>query len=210
MDIDQGLRAASEKLRKILDKRKRGKPLTAAEQAFLNPQPSTLNPSRQGPNVEDSLDSAVSALREKFGDGVNRAFLKQLKKKHGTKAGFRGSRVHLDQLIPFLEAEIGSTARAASGGPKDKHSLECEKLLEQIQDLRDARAIRQGKYVERTAVITSNRRLATELKKLLRKLETEMPGAVAGKDIPEARIYGGKLYTESCRIVQSWSEEWPE
>ena len=163
-------------------------------------------------NCEASIEAAVGALRKKFGDGVNKGLLKQIKKAHGSAAGFKGSRVYLDELIPFLQAEIAKTAGAPAGSSPtlDKYTLECQKLVEQITDIKEERDIRQGKFVERSTVVASNRRMAIQLRKLLAKLETEMPGNVAGKDMAEARAYGARLYDETLRVVQSWEDEWAE
>lgn len=210
-DIDQGLRAVSDKTRRILKKRNAGKPLSPDEQNFLAAAQGQSAPDPNA-NVEDTLDAAVGALQKRFGDSVNRRFLQQLKKLHGAKAGFRGSRVYLDQLIPFLQAELAQSAPTSGAAPPrlDKHTLECQKLLEQIEDLREERAIRRGKYVERAEVIGSNRVVAAKLKDSLKKLINDVPAAVAGKTIPEARDYTGKLYDELMITIRDWCGEWPE
>lgn len=215
-EIDQGLRAATDKLKKILAKRKRGTALTEAESNFLQAaqgKPAPVAAPAGASSVEDTLDAAVSTLQAQFGDTVNKRFLQQLKKKHGAKAGFRGSRVYLDQLIPFLQSELKAAPTAVPGenpARLDKHTLECQKLLEQIEDLRELRAQRRGKYVERAAVVSSNRAVGAKIKDGLKKLINEMPAAVAGKTIPEAREYAGKLYDSLMIAIRDWQNEWPE
>ena len=214
-DIDQGLRALTEKARAILKKKNSGKPLSASEQSVLDAAvgrvASNSGSAQAPPRKSSSIAAAVADLKAQ-GIDVTRDFLRELKREGGTSAGFESSnRVNLDLLVPYLRNRIASAA-AAPGAPRslNKTTLECEKLLEQIEDLREARAIRQGKFVERIQVVSSNRVVGAKLKDILKKLINEMPAAVAGKDIPEARLYGGQLYDQAMRTISDWSDDWPE
>lgn len=90
---------------------------------------------------------------------------------------------------PITPAEL--TALKQSGSLRD------EKLIEQIRDLRRINDEADKKLVSAAEVVASwSAQYAFIKKTLIQKLENEYPTAVAGLDVPQARIYGKRLVDE--------------
>lgn len=88
--------------------------------------------------------------------------------------------------------------------------LKDQKLRIEIETRQFNLNVLKKTYIERALVVASNRRVGAALRNILQKLLNEMPGAVAGKDIPQARDYGGRLYDALMLEIASWEKEWPE
>jgi hypothetical protein len=214
---------ASEQKQKILDadlaniirKVKAGKPLSARERELIEakpePQPQSKStspiPTAALPEKAATIARAA-ALLQASGLNVTKDFLRKLKREGVPGFEEKSGRINLTLLAPEVRRRLAEPSAAPM--LEDKSSLENRKLLAQAEKIEFELREMRGQFVERTAVINSNRRLANALRKLLRKLETEMPAAVAGKDLPEARAYGVRLHDQLLGAIQAWSDEWPE
>lgn len=118
---------------------------------------------------------------------------------------FSGSRIHRVTLQRWL-AEHGDEAVAAaeSGG-----GLRSQKLTEEIRRLRIANDAKAGKLVARMDVVaTHDRILARARVDLERVLVHEMPTAVAGADVPTARMLGRRYADMAIAALAACAEEW--
>ena len=92
---------------------------------------------------------------------------------------------------------------------KSGRSLRDEKLMEEIRKLRVANDLTEGKLVKKSQVQESLRRCLTPAVAILeQRLVNEYPTAVAGLDVPQARIYGKRLCDELMDFMQSLETEW--
>jgi hypothetical protein len=212
-DIDRGLRAASEKLKKILAKRNRGEQLNAAEETFLAvAQGKPIAAAGAAlPHKAAGMAHAVALLQSQFPQ-LTKPLLRQLKQQPEFRKAFDGAnRVIVTELVPLLAAHFANPAPATAAPPKvSKLDLECRRIEHQARKVKAEADAIEKLSVERSAVIASNRRVCSELRKLLRKLETEMPGEVTGRDLEHNRKYGAALYDELCEKIGAWESEWPE
>lgn len=87
--------------------------------------------------------------------------------------------------------------------------LKDEKLMEEIRKLRIGNDREEKKSVLRTAVAGAIRRcLGPAAAMLEQRLVNEYPTAVAGLDVPQARIYGKRLCDEVLSALQRLEAEW--
>ena len=92
----------------------------------------------------------------------------------------------------------------SSGG-----SLKDQKLAEEIRKLRIANDAKERKLVSRDTVVQTFAAFSTQARTLLdQKLENEYPAAVAGMDIPQARIFGKRLNDSICAEIRKLVLEW--
>jgi hypothetical protein len=92
---------------------------------------------------------------------------------------------------------------------KKSSKLKDQKLIEEIRKLRIANDKEEGLTVEKGKVNDSVRRCLTPAAVTLeQRLVNEYPTAVAGLDVPQARIYGKRLYDELLGFLQSLEKEW--
>ncbi len=204
--IDQAFTLHAERLKKILRKHKSGKPLSSEELALIGIQPEpAAAPAAQ---KSSSIAAAVVDLRA-HGFDVSKEFLRQLKREGGAAAGFEASnRVNLDRLIPFLRARVAAAPQDAQR--LDKQTLECRRLLALCERLEHGNKIEFEQYAPKAAMADSVRRFGARFIPVFRqKLLNEYPAAVAGKDIPQARDYGGKLFDTFMLALREFESEWP-
>ncbi|HWN09754.1 MAG TPA: hypothetical protein VNO50_10885 [Pyrinomonadaceae bacterium] len=148
----------------------------------------------------DSLKSAAGAL------GLPEETLRSAKGA-GCSAFRAGGRVHLDELSAWLK-EHPQEAAAASGSPDTKRQLELDDLAEDVRRKKMANDQRARLLVQKSLVVGSIDRIGPQIKKLLDRLRVEYPAAVAGMDVPQARLYGGRLADEILAQIQSLETEW--
>lgn len=92
---------------------------------------------------------------------------------------------------------------------KPGQSLREEKLVEEIRKLRIANDREEEKLILTAAVGESVRRcLGPAAATLEQRLVNEYPTAVAGLDVPQARIYGKRLTDELLGFFQALASEW--
>jgi len=94
-------------------------------------------------------------------------------------------------------------------GDKSGDSLKERKTFEEWRKLKLRNDREEAVLIPRVQVAETVRLLAAKFGALLdAKLENEYPAAVAGLDIPGARIYGKKLSDAIRAEVQSWASLW--
>ncbi len=158
----------TQKLKRIVAKRKTGKPLTDSERELIDPKPRL-------PEFFDSMEAASAVL------GIPKPVL-QRAKSLGCPA-FRGSRFYRVELLEWLSA---NPQPRPDSGPRDKRILECEKLEKQIarmtwEDQRD-----RGEWVKKSEVDSWMVTTAERIKSILRtKLRNELPPKLEGLRAPE-------------------------
>lgn len=92
---------------------------------------------------------------------------------------------------------------------KKKSSLRDHKLFQEIRKLRIANDKEERLVVLRSKVADSIRScLSPAVATLEQRLVNEYPTAVAGLDVPQARIYGKRLCDELLGYFQSLDKEW--
>ena len=126
----------------------------------------------------------------------------------------------IDKLVAHIEpAEVRgvtklyrlSDVESALKQNGSSASLRDQKLIEEIRKYRIKNDRDEGKLVPREAVAESIRRcLGPVALKLEQKLVNEYPSAVAGLDVPQARIYGKRIVAEILKHYQELAKEWPE
>lgn len=95
-------------------------------------------------------------------------------------------------------------------GDSDKASIRERKTFEEWRKLKIRNDREEAVLIPRVQVAETVRLLAAKMGALLdAKLENEYPAAVAGLDIPGARIYGKKLNDSIRAEIQSWAHLWP-
>jgi hypothetical protein len=92
---------------------------------------------------------------------------------------------------------------------KPGRKLQDEIDVEQLRKLRLANDKEERLIVKRSAVSESIRRsLSPAAATLEQRLVNEYPTAVAGLDVPQARIYGKRLCDELVAFLKSLEKEW--
>lgn len=92
---------------------------------------------------------------------------------------------------------------------KNNNKLRDTKLLEEIRKLRIANDEAEKVVVPKAKVADSIRRcMAPAAAALEQRLVNEYPTAVAGLDVPQARIYGKRLCDELLGFFQTMEKEW--
>lgn len=82
-------------------------------------------------------------------------------------------------------------------------------LLEELRKLRNANDKTDGVVVAKAKVVDSIRRcMAPAAAALEQRLVNEYPTAVAGLDVPQARIYGKRLCDELIGFFLAMEKEW--
>jgi hypothetical protein len=136
-----------------------------------------------GKRIFDSMAQAATCL------GVAMATL-QRAKKSGCEA-FRNGRIVESELVQWLRdhrQELGATS------PMDMDSAKLAEMLERVRQRRRLNDVADGLLVKKSKVVEEFQKVATPVKAMLRqKLEIEYPPAVAGMDVPQARIFGRRL-----------------
>jgi hypothetical protein len=95
-------------------------------------------------------------------------------------------------------------------GDSDKASIRERKTFEEWRKLKIRNDREEAELIPRVKVAETVRLLAAKMIALHdAKLENEYPAAVAGLDIPGARIYGKKLNDSIRAEIQSWAHLWP-
>jgi hypothetical protein len=88
--------------------------------------------------------------------------------------------------------------------------LKERKTFEEWRKLKIRNDREEAGLISREAVKATVKALVPKFHELLdRKLLNEYPAAVAGLDVPGARIYGKKLNDEIRAEIQSWAHLWP-
>ena len=88
--------------------------------------------------------------------------------------------------------------------------LKERKTFEEWRKLKIRNDREEAELIPRVKVAETVRLLAAKMIALHdAKLENEYPAAVAGLDIPGARIYGKKLNDSIRAEIQSWAHLWP-
>ena len=89
-------------------------------------------------------------------------------------------------------------------------SLRERKTFEEWRKLKIRNDREEAGLIAREVVRATAKKLVRKFRRLLdAKLENEYPAAVAGLDVPGARIYGKKLNDEIRAEIQSWAHLWP-
>lgn len=92
---------------------------------------------------------------------------------------------------------------------KNSSKLKDKKTEEEIRKLRIANDKEDDLLILKTKVADSLRRcLGPATSTLEQRLVNEYPTAVAGLDVPQARIYGKRLYDELLVHLQQLQKEW--
>lgn len=136
---------------------------------------------KKGSRTFDSMTSAAAAL------GVSREVIAAAKNSGECIEAFHGSRVIEQPLLRWISANSDKVASQAV-------TLKDKKVAEEIRKLKLKNDKDEGKLVPRAAVAESIRKVSGPINFLIdQKLENEYPSAVAGLDVPQARIYGKRL-----------------
>lgn len=129
----------------------------------------------------DSQAQAAGAMK------IHPAALKRMKG-IGCPAFLPGGRVDEHALLAWM-SDNPDALKAKEGAP-----LADQKLGEEIRKHRIKNDRDEGKLVPRSYVIESIGKMLAEIDRLLeQKLCNEYPSAVAGLDVPQARIFGKRL-----------------
>ncbi|HEV8542771.1 MAG TPA: hypothetical protein VGR78_10305 [Verrucomicrobiae bacterium] len=92
---------------------------------------------------------------------------------------------------------------------KKSDKLRDQKLLQEIRKLRIANDKDEGLVVAKAKVKDSIQRCFSPMVATIEhRLTNEYPTAVAGCDVPQARIYGKRLADELIAFLQSFKNEW--
>jgi hypothetical protein len=92
---------------------------------------------------------------------------------------------------------------------KKNSKLKDQKLIEEIRKLRIANDKEEGLTVAKGKVNDSMRRcLSPAVATIEQRLVNEYPTAVAGLDVPQARIYGRRLADELIAFLRAFEKEW--
>lgn len=146
----------------------------------------------------DSMGQAAAAL------AVSPELLKRAKRA-GCPHFLPGNRIdaRVVQWIAEHQAEM------SAGGDGD--GLKEQKLKEEVRKLRRLNDIQEGKLVAKSDVAKDIVRVLSRVCPFLEaKLVNEYPSAVAGLDVPQARVYGRRLFDATMVFFQSLAKEFPE
>lgn len=132
------------------------------------------------PKLYSSIASAAAAL------GVSEAILKQ-SKRMGSDAFLASGRVDGTLLLKFISEH---EKELTTGGV----ALRDQKVSEEVRKLRIRNDRDEGKLISVDLVKQCVARVLSRVDQILeQKLANEYPSAVAGLDVPQARIYGKRL-----------------
>jgi hypothetical protein len=189
-------RDSTNEVKSAVEKALKGRPLTKKQKGLIARFANEPAPAEEWVSSYEKLGKIL---------GLHRASFPRIVKQYPEAPRPRANgEHHVPAWQAFLKEHPDIECRS---GPAStlKDALDQEKLraLKRENDAAD------GLLVNKDLVIDSNRRVAAALKNILRKLLNEMPGAVAGKDIPQAREYGGRLYDDLMREIAGWEKEWP-
>jgi len=142
-----------------------------------------------------SIASAASAL------GVSEAILKQAKRM-GCSAFAACGRVDGALLLKFISS---NEKELTTGGI----ALRDQKVTEEVRKLRIRNDRDEGKLIAVELVKACVARVLARVDQILeQKLANEWPSAVAGLDVPQARIYGKRLGDQVRVEFNRLKEEW--
>lgn len=154
----------------------------------------TTTYSKVGNRVFDSMGQAAAMT------GLGLDALRMLKRT-GCPA-FHATRVNEAELLAWISTHPVESIR----GPV---TLRDQKLKEEIRKLRVVNDAKQGALASRAKVAASLRAMAGKVRAILdQKLEQEMPAAMAGLDVPGARVYGKRLNDQICEAFAALAKEW--
>jgi len=103
------------------------------------------------------------------------------------------SRVNIAEFKKWMAA---NESRMPKSSPKD------QKVIEEVRKLRIANDAKEKLLLRADEVVASwSTQYAFIKKTLIQKLENEYPTAVAGLDVPQARIYGKRLVDEILAAI---------
>lgn len=161
----------------------------------MNPT-DTKKTTRLKSNHGESGPFSINALSEMT--GVDRRTLK----KH--LASVTPKKVEgVSKLYELADVEAALPKESQGGSLRD------EKLREEIRKLRIKNDRDQGLVVPRARVAESiSRILPTAMGQLEQKLVNEYPSAVAGLDVPQARVYGKRVFDDLAASLRAFEKEW--
>jgi len=107
--------------------------------------------------------------------------------KHGGCPGFRHGRVHLSEVLPWMD-EHGGELKAATGGDDSLGEAKRRVEWEKYYRARDLNAIARGTLVEVSVVNAALATACSEWNSARVHLEAEGPARMAGKEADECRV----------------------
>jgi predicted transcriptional regulator len=125
-------------------------------------------------------------------------------KRLGCPAFKPGNRIAVEELRKWI---AGNADELKATG--DNVSLKDQKLNEEIRKLRIANDRADKLVVNKQAVKGVINACVERIRHFLeQKLENEYPSAVAGMDVPQARVYGRRVHDQIILEHQKMAEEW--
>lgn len=130
-------------------------------------------------------------------------------KKAGCPAFKAGGRVRESELVEW----IAEHASENNDGMTDEEFFKTKgpKYREEVRKLKIINDERQGKSVLKVEIVAAVQRALSQVSQIAEaKLVNEYPSAVAGLDVPQARVYGRRLYDQLMIEFRKLSKEFPE
>jgi hypothetical protein len=147
----------------------------------------------------DSIRS-IALLARRDWETVRRAIDRHGVAPTGTRSGRK-----LYPVAEVLEALRDAPAR----NPDSRAALKEAKVAEEVRRLRLATGRTESRLIAREAVASEFARLFGPLVPQLEQLLlNQYPAAVAGLDVPQARIYGKRVFDEFLRLHREAAEKW--
>lgn len=190
----QLIAAHAARLKKIVDRHKAGKQLTAEELAILGAGTGETSGAGAEPRTSyDSLQAAAAAL------GIPKETL-QFAKEQGAP-GFKGSRVYPLELIPWLSAR--TQAQPGQPGLLNKRQLECQVLQKKIEEMVWEQEQKRNLWILKSDVDSWMVETAEQIKAILRnRLKNELPPKLEGLRAPEIAAKMDWLIAEIVDLIR--------
>jgi hypothetical protein len=191
LDAEAARKILQKDLANIIQKAKRGQPLTATERRLISENAAA------GPRMVDSTAQAAALMNE------DPALLKGAKAL-GCPAFLAGSRVDMARL-----REIWPEWRARVAAATDDGSLDDQIKRERRDLLRLQRKQLEGSLVDLQEVTNAAAALNVEARAILQSaLLQTLPAAAAGEPADKIRELAEELFEQICRRFRAFAERW--
>jgi hypothetical protein len=113
-----------------------------------------------------------------------------------------------EAVLKFVGEHAESDAVSAKSS-EDIKSLKAKEIALRCERMRFGIDREKKKFVPRVDVAASIRRCLGPMASILeQKLANEYPSAVAGLDVPQARVYGKRVCDEILKCFEEFEREW--
>lgn len=126
----------------------------------------------------------------------------------GAPSKIPGKGYNLESILEFVERNADSEAVAVKSS-NDLKGLKAKEIALRCERMRFGIDKEKKKFVPRVEVAASIRRCLGPVAGILeQKLANEYPSAVAGLDVPQARVYGKRVCDEVLKCFEELEREW--